>query len=880
MGILYKTKQALHIIMVSAIMALVIASCKGKETEEITVSSVTVSPDRLEITEGESARLTAKISPAEAFDRTITWTSSDKSVATVDNSGDVNGLVAGAAIVTATVEGRSATCQVTVKKKEEQGTDPDPKLDDSYVEKERQALIAFYKANNGDSWNYKDNWCGSKPVSEWYGVKMTENGKRVRSIVLNDCEVYGRIPDEIVDLEMLEELRITNHGEGPEQSYPLPEAIGKLKHLKIMYFQRYPTGGRLPEALFDLANLEELRLKLTDAQPIPASIAKLAKLKVLDLGGSKLTGSLIPELWNLHELTELELWKCGLTSSIPAELGGLANLKTIDLSANKLSGVIPTEVSRLENFWNLWTGIVFGNDFTQKDIEDSHLPAPKSFQTIALDGSTIDLEHEFSKNRYTVLMHVNPKSGNAQSFIERLSTCYDKNKGLGVITYFDNNDPRDKNANVADFKNILSTFHVGWKSFASWMYKDGQREFFTERGKSMYPHASENSVVIIGPDRTVAYTTLPDKSNDKLDNVLAYLSEVFGSKEEYYESKDYSADGKVTTLQKATVGNGADIVITGDAFSDRLIADGTLRKMADDAVNGIFSMEPLKSMKDRFNVYLVNAVSKNEEYTNATSTVFNGTFGNGSACGGDLDKVLEYSKRAVGASRMNDVTVLVLMNSYRSAGTTYMLKPSSAAGYGEGASIAFLPYRNWNSTGYSKEDLTATLIHELAGHGIGKLDDEYSYSSLGRIPQDEIDYIKGNQEKYGWYRNTDFTSNPDNVKWSAFLKDSRYKEENLGVFEGSSVYTLGAFRPSENSMMRYQSVSERFNAPSRQAIWIRVMRLSEGSSWTPDYESFVKWDQAHKASKSVTWAALQQDRERTSSTPPIFVNKTWEQILR
>lgn len=114
---------------------------------------------------------------------------------------------------------------------------------------------------------------------------------------------------------------------------------------------------------------------------------------------------------------------------------------------------------------------------------------------------------------------------------------------------------------------------------------------------------------------------------------------------------------------------------------------------------------------------IVNAVSKNEEYTNVTSTVFNGAFGNGSACGGDLDKVLEYSRKAVGASRMNDVTVLVLMNSYRSAGTTYMLKPSSSAGYGEGASIAFLPYRNWNSTGYSKNDLTATLIHELVGHG-------------------------------------------------------------------------------------------------------------------------------------------------------------------
>lgn len=881
-------KHTISALVGSAVAVLIIGSCGKKEEETVSVSSVVVSPESVEITEGESTKLTAKISPAAAAGRTVTWTSSDKAVATVDDSGNVAGLAAGSATVTAAVEGRSATCRVTVKKNEEQGTDPDkdpdPEPDDSYVEKERQALIAFYKANSGDLWKYNSNWCGSKPVSEWKGVSMTADGKRVRSIDLIGCKVYGRIPDEIADLEMLEELSIINFGKVPEQSYPLPEAIGKLKNLKILNFQAYPIGGGFPKSLFDMTNLEELRISGAsgmDAQPIPASIANLTKLRVLDLGGCNLTGSLIPELGKLHDLTELKLWGCDLTGSVPAELGGLANLKTIDLSANKLSGVIPADVSRLENFWNLWTRIVYANKFSQKDIMNSHLPAPKTFQTKAIDGSPIDLEQEFGKNRYTVLMDVNPLSGNAQSFIERLSAFYDKNngKGLGVITYYDGNNPNDRNANVSEFKNILSTFHVGWKSFVSWMYKDGLREFYTERGKSMYPNASENSVVIIGPDRTVAYTTLADDSSDKLDNVMAYLSGIFDSKEEYYESKDYSADGKVITLQKASVGKGVDIVITGDAFSDRLISDGTLRKMAEDAVNGIFSTEPMKSLKDRFNVYLVSAVSKNEEYTNATSTAFGGKFGSGAACGGDLDRVLEYSRKAVGASRMDNVTVLVLMNSYRSAGTTYMLKPATTAGYGEGASIAFLPYKSWNSTGYSKDNLTATLIHELVGHGIGKLDDEYSYSDLGKIPQDEIDYIKANKEKYGWYRNTDFTSDPDKVKWSEFLKDSRYKGEGLGVFEGGGAYASGVYRPTENSMMRYQSASERFNAPSRQAIWIRVMRLSEGSSWTPDHESFVKWDQAHKATRSAVTRAASLANDRTVSVPPVFVDKTWRQIL-
>ena len=101
----------------STVTALLIVSCKGKETEETTVSSVAVSPDRIEITEGESTKLTAKISPAEAADRTVTWSSSDKVVASVDGSGNVQGLKAGSANITATAEGKSGKCTVTVKEK-------------------------------------------------------------------------------------------------------------------------------------------------------------------------------------------------------------------------------------------------------------------------------------------------------------------------------------------------------------------------------------------------------------------------------------------------------------------------------------------------------------------------------------------------------------------------------------------------------------------------------------------------------------------------------------------------------------------------------------------------------------------------------------------
>ena len=97
---------------------------------------------------------------------------------------------------------------------------------------------------------------------------------------------------------------------------------------------------------------------------------------------------------------------------------------------------------------------------------------------------------------------------------------------------------------------------------------------------------------------------------------MEYISAVFDTPLVRYESKDYSADGKVTALQRASVGKGVDLVITGDGYSDRLIADGTFAKAANQAVEDYFSIEPFKSMRDRFNIYRVDAVSKNEEFFN------------------------------------------------------------------------------------------------------------------------------------------------------------------------------------------------------------------------------------------------------------------------
>ena len=79
-------------------------------------SGITLGQTTLTMNSGTSAQLTASISPETAF-ASVTWTSSNENVATVDASGIVTAVAGGTCTITATVSGsmQTADCSVTVK---------------------------------------------------------------------------------------------------------------------------------------------------------------------------------------------------------------------------------------------------------------------------------------------------------------------------------------------------------------------------------------------------------------------------------------------------------------------------------------------------------------------------------------------------------------------------------------------------------------------------------------------------------------------------------------------------------------------------------------------------------------------------------------------
>ena len=111
-------KPFLSFIVLATIAISSVLSCQ-QEPAEIRVASISLSKSTLELTVGDQASLDATISPDNATNKKISWSSSKESVATVTPDGIVDAVSAGTAFITARSEdsGVSAKCEITVKDK-------------------------------------------------------------------------------------------------------------------------------------------------------------------------------------------------------------------------------------------------------------------------------------------------------------------------------------------------------------------------------------------------------------------------------------------------------------------------------------------------------------------------------------------------------------------------------------------------------------------------------------------------------------------------------------------------------------------------------------------------------------------------------------------
>ncbi|MBO4946240.1 MAG: Ig-like domain-containing protein [Lachnospiraceae bacterium] len=96
----------------------VTVKAKVQTPAEIKVSTISLNKTTASVTKGKTLQLTATVAPANATNKTVTWSTSNKNVATVSPSGLVTAKSAGTATITCTAKDGSnvkATCKITVK---------------------------------------------------------------------------------------------------------------------------------------------------------------------------------------------------------------------------------------------------------------------------------------------------------------------------------------------------------------------------------------------------------------------------------------------------------------------------------------------------------------------------------------------------------------------------------------------------------------------------------------------------------------------------------------------------------------------------------------------------------------------------------------------
>ncbi|MBO4558104.1 MAG: hypothetical protein J5693_05810 [Bacteroidales bacterium] len=794
-----------------------VASCTEPEPEPEQDPYLTVSPSELSFAaEGGSQVLTVSAN--------VSWTASVEgdcfTVSPASGKGD--GKVTVTAIANVNADPRSSTITFTNGWKTAKvkcsisGSDA--------VAKEQAALDAIYKATGGPNW-----------TSECEIHKNAEGRIEVLKYIKGNMQ--GQLPPEIGNLTALKKLTILDE---PGLTGPLPAEIRKLVNLEELNIMNTSITD-IPDVFDELNSLKDIEIIYNESLscPLPESLGAPKSLRSLTIYGNNFTGS-IPESW--------------------------ARLKyNLIAQGNRLSGTLPdTFFDCPEKYYWLLEYILdqqpgYGFDINGADIHGGAMWPSGNVEDVL--GNQFSFEDVIKKNKYTVYLIWASWCPFSKELVPEVLNFYNKYKqdGLDVIatSQIGGVDENGVGHVIADFD--------GYKSEVVDNNLDKWHSFYWPNYAKSYFATTPNAEVYDSNGNIVfsSFSNFPDPIKKRFgktasSDLIPFLETLFGPalEEDDYSSTDYSKDGKVTTLQTATVGNGIDIVFMGDAYTDKDISSGLYETVMNGAMNEFFAVEPYKTFRNRFNVYAVNVVSKNGWIGNGYETALSTTFGDGSYAVCDIDKCYEYALKVPSITSRNNLLVTVMINTHRHAGTAHLFVDGQT-------SVALV-----SSYGNNRSVFGSTVQHEAGGHGFAFLADEYSQNNTA-APQAHIDDYNSKYNLYGWFSNVDFTDDPAKIRWSAFLSDDRYKNQ-VGIFEGGALYSKGVWRPTANSIMNMNYGG--FNAPSRWAIYKRIMELS-GESYS--FDSFLEYDEVNRrAASQASYGPRRQSvapgRDWQPGAPPVI----------
>jgi hypothetical protein len=309
---------------------------------------------------------------------------------------------------------------------------------------------------------------------------------------------------------------------------------------------------------------------------------------------------------------------------------------------------------------------------------------------------------------------------------------------------------------------------------------------------------------------------------------------------------EYEEDSELA-LQRATRGNGKiNIFLCGDGYDAQDMAEGKYLSDLRQQTEYFFDVEPYKTYKDYFNVFVGFAMSR-ESGINSTNrwreTKFDAKLTGicHEPLQTDFDKALLYALEVSPQIKPDGVAaplVIMALNTDQYAGVTAM--------WGDGAAVAACPM----SMERYPYDARGIVQHEAGGHGFGKLADEYIYHSsyIQTCNCGCCKHVEAllNMKAMGWGRNLSLDGKYSTNEWRQLIFDARYGDI-CDIYEGGFFHQRGVFRSEVNSCMNNNVPY--FSTVSRMAI---VERIKQYAGETFSYDDFVANDSREWGNRFVT----------------------------
>lgn len=308
--------------------------------------------------------------------------------------------------------------------------------------------------------------------------------------------------------------------------------------------------------------------------------------------------------------------------------------------------------------------------------------------------------------------------------------------------------------------------------------------------------------------------------------------------------------GSCITLNKATIGKGVDMVISGDAFVKADMGrGGQWQQRMEAARDAIFQFEPFKSLREYINVYGVTAVSA----TNVVNSVqqSNTFFGLYWQYESEMSNamvipsqsqiynfVYEHSPVKEDKGKQDDMVALIIWNVDRYGGVAQMTDGTANSGSGICCATCWSGERDISGEHY----FSTVIAHEFLGHAFGKLADEYGTD--GRISEEDKQAFINQKRTLGYNQNLEFTNNPDefdNQYWAQLYKEGY---PDVDIVQGGAYVLYGVWRSIENNMMRDQLQYPFFGPVNREILMRRIFRLA-GMEDQYNLEVFKEYDKVN-----------------------------------